>query len=116
MKFNSILFAVFVLLGGCGNAENKPDGFPIQHQKKTQWSPLSSGQNCRTEMELLIYQILINPTADGQKGLLGNGQVEILAEFTDGTVKRLQQWRPNGIPRWDIGYAQGKNWIERCSD
>ena len=25
MKFNSILFTVLVLLGGCGNAENKPD-------------------------------------------------------------------------------------------
>ena len=25
MKFNLILFVVFVLLGGCGNAENKPD-------------------------------------------------------------------------------------------
>ena len=37
-----------------------------------------------------------------------NGQVKVLAEFTDGSVTRLKQWKQNGIPKWDIGYSKGK--------
>ena len=37
-----------------------------------------------------------------------NGQVKVMAEFTDGSVTRLKQWQENGIPMWDIGYTKGK--------
>ena len=32
----------------------------------------------------------------------------MLAKFTNGSVTRLKQWQENGIPKWDIGYTQGK--------
>ena len=37
-----------------------------------------------------------------------NGQVELLAQFEGGFVVRLKQWSENGIPKWNIGYKQGK--------
>ena len=107
MKFNLILFAVLVLLGGCGNAENKPD---LSHTTPEE-DPLESAVEWSRLQERNGDAYIPNtdkPYSGWAKRTFENGQVEILAEFTDGTVTRLQQWQENGIPEWDIGYTQGK--------
>ena len=107
MKFNSILFTVLVLLGGCGNAENKPDLSNTAPEE----DPLESAVEWSRLQERNGDAYIPNtdkPYSGWAKRTFENGQVEILAEFTDGTVTRLQQWHENGIPKWDIGYIQGK--------
>ena len=107
MKFNSILFTVLVLLGGCGNAENKPDLSNTAPEE----DPLESAVEWSKLQDRNGDAYIPNtdkPFSGWAKRTYENGQVEILAEFTDGTVTRLQQWHENGIPKWDIGYIQGK--------
>ena len=38
--------------------------------------------------------------------------MEVLAEFTKGSVTRLKQWKENGIPEWNIGFIDGKVRLE----
>jgi antitoxin component YwqK of YwqJK toxin-antitoxin module len=107
VKNNSILFAVLVLLGGCGNAETKPDLSNTAPEK----DPLESAVEWSKLQDRNGDAYIPNtdkPYSGWAKRTFENGQVEILAEFTDGTVTRLQQWQENGIPKWDLSFTVGK--------
>lgn len=107
MKLNLILFAVLVLLGGYGNAENKPD-LPNTSPEK---DPLESAVEWFKIQDRNGDAYIPNtdkPYSGWAKKTFENGQIEMLVEFTDGTVTRLQQWQESGIPKLDIGYMKGK--------
>ena len=108
MKFNSILFAVLVLLGGCGEpnldvAETKDkilaeaiDADKIQQRgevgEKLYYAP--------NEQEPYTYQI---------KEMYNNGKVKILFYVKDGKKDGLfTKWHENGQKREETNFKNGK--------
>jgi antitoxin component YwqK of YwqJK toxin-antitoxin module len=103
------LFALFtaLLMVGFVNSESKPDltdTAPKKDRMKdaVEWSKL---QNRNGDTYIPNTE---KPFSGWAKQTYDNGQVKVLAEFTDGSVTRLKQWQENGIPRWDIGYSKGR--------
>ncbi|MFL2912112.1 MAG: toxin-antitoxin system YwqK family antitoxin [Opitutales bacterium] len=83
MKAFHLILSIVLLIIGCGII----------------WDKLS---NSNTTSRSWI------PMSGWAKQTYDNGQVKVMAEFTDGSVTRLKQWQENGIPMWDIGYTKGK--------
>lgn len=120
MKSNLIFILLPILFAGCGDSGHKPDISDNAAEKDPaesaiEWSQLqtSNGDAHTPNSD--------KPFSGWAKRAYGNGQLEVLAEFTDGTITRLQQWQENGIPKFDIGYTQGKvsvkavpidNWVD----
>ena len=102
----SILPIALIVLG-CGNTESKPNLTNTAPEKDpmesaVEWSKL---QNRNGDAYIPNTD---KPYSGWAKQKYDNEQVKVLAEFTDGSVTRLRQWQENGIPKWDIGYTQGK--------
>jgi antitoxin component YwqK of YwqJK toxin-antitoxin module len=107
MKINPVILLLFVFLLGCGNTEKKSD-LSNTAQKKAplgeaiEWSRLQN-RNGNTYIPNTDQ-----PYSGWAKKTYDNGQIEFLAEFTDGTVTRVKKWQENGIPQLDIGFTVGK--------
>jgi antitoxin component YwqK of YwqJK toxin-antitoxin module len=108
-----LLAAMFValLMVGCGGEPSKPsDGVDL-----TDTAPKNDAIESAVDLPKLQDRSGVTYLPNTDKPFSGyakrayeNEQVEVLAEFKDGYVVRLKQWQENGIPRWDIGFGQGK--------
>jgi len=103
----SIFIFIPFLFAGCGNAENKPDLSNTAPEKDpleeaVDWAKI---QNRNGDAYLPNTDV---PYSGWAKRTFENGQVEALAEFTNGSVTRLKQWKENGIPTWDVSFSIGK--------
>ena len=101
-----ILFLVPFLFAGCGNAENKPDLSNTAPEmdplaEAIDWAKL---QNRNGDAYLPNTDV---PYSGWAKRIFGNGQVEVLAYFTDGTATDLKLWQENGIIRFEGKFVQG---------
>ena len=47
-----------------------------------------------------------SPYSGWAKKSYGDGQIQILAKFTNGSVTHLKQWYENGIPHIDMGFVE----------
>ena len=107
MKVLLLIFSNWLFIAGYVNSESKPDltdTAPKKDRMKAavEWSKL---QNRNGDTYIPNTE---KPYSGWAKQTYDNGQVKVLAEFTDGSVTRLKQWQENGIPRWDIGYSKGR--------
>ncbi|MEC8243480.1 MAG: toxin-antitoxin system YwqK family antitoxin [Verrucomicrobiota bacterium] len=107
VKILFYFLSIGLFIAGYVNSESKPDltdTAPKKDRMKdaVEWSKL---QNRNGDTYIPNTD---KPYSGWAKQIYDNGQVKVLAEFTDGTATRLKQWQENGIPRWDIGYSKGR--------
>ena len=109
MKTLLIGMMVALLLVGCGGGDSQGNvdmegTAPNEDALETavEWSKLQDRSG------VTYLPNTDKPFSGYAKRAYDTEQVEVLAEFDEGYVVRLQQWQENGTPRWDIGYMQGK--------
>ena len=107
MKVLLSILPIALFVFGCGNTESKPNLTNTAPEKDpmesaVEWSKL---QNRNGDAYIPNTD---KPYSGWAKQDYDNGQVKVLAEFTDGSVTRLRQWQRNGIPMWDFRYLKGK--------
>jgi len=108
MKFNSILFAVLVLLGGCG----KPNLDDAETLDKILAEAIDKEklQGRVGEGEKLLYALNEQtPFTGWAKNMYNNGQVESLANWKDGKPNGLYTgWYENGQKKEEGNYKDDK--------
>ena len=103
MKFNSILFAVLVLLGGCGEP-NLDDAETID-KILAEAIDADKIQERGEEGEKLYYAPNEQePYTGWVKEMYNNGQVKILFHVKDGKKMGLRLWHENGQKREETNF------------
>jgi hypothetical protein len=102
-----ILILIPFIFTSCGNADNKPDLSNTAPKKDpleeaVDWAKL---QNRNGDAYLPNTDV---PYSGWAKRTFENGQVEVLAYFTDGAVTDLKLWQENGIIRFEGKLVKGK--------
>jgi len=112
----AILFALFValLMVGCGESAKPSEGVDMNDtapkkdaiETAVDWSKLQDRNGVK------YLPNTQEPFSGYAKRAYENEQVEVLAQFKDGFVVRVKQWKENGTPRWDLGFIEGKVGVE----
>ncbi len=110
MKTKLFVLFVALFLAGCGESSG-----PSKDVDMTNTAPKKDAIETAVDWSKLQDRSGVTYLPNTDKPYSGwakqnydNEQVKVLAEFTDGSVTRLKQWKQNGIPKWDIGYSKGK--------